>query len=88
MKVVFLKDSQDNEVFAYFPFEEWCNGTMSCYAHIGQHSACHPNYANSCKEAKKSELIPLLNELVKIGYDNLEILTKKQVKSYFDYLAK
>ena len=87
MKVVFLKDSQDGEVFAYFPFEEWYNGTMTCYAHIGQHSACHPNYANSCKEAKKLDFMPLLNELVRIGYNDLEIMSKKQVKSYFEHLA-
>ena len=87
MKVVFLKD-EEGDIFAYFPFEEWCNGTMTCYAHMGQHSACHPMYANKCKEATKSELLPLLNEMLRIGYNDLEILTKKQVKSYYDYLAK
>lgn len=87
MKVVFLKD-EEGDTFAYFPFEEWCNGTMTCYTHIGQHSACHPMYANKCKEATKSELLPLLNELIRIGYKDLEIMTKKQVKSYYDYLAK
>jgi len=73
MKVVFLKDTQDGEVFAYFPFEEWCNGTMTCYAHIGQHSACHPNYAKECREATMVEYLDLFNELQSIGY-KLELI--------------
>lgn len=87
MKVVFLKD-EEGDVFAYFPFEEWCNGTMTCYAQVGQHSACHPFYAKKCKEAKKADFQPLLNELISIGYNDLEIISKKQAKAFFEYLAQ
>lgn len=67
-KVKFLYHEANEDLMAYFPFEEWFNGTMSCYSHIGQHSACHPNYAKECREATKAEYLQLFNELQSIGY--------------------
>lgn len=66
-------------VFAFFPKEKYNNiGTdadklFTCYAHIGQHSACHIDYVNECKQATKEEYKDLKEELESIGY-NLNIL--------------
>lgn len=74
-KVKFLieKDSL-NDVFAYFPDIVWCDFTKTCYAHIGQHSACHPYYARDCKEADLFQYIDLFSELQSIGYRDLQII--------------
>ena len=48
---------------------------FDCYAHIGQHSSCHIDYANECKEATKEQYLDLVKELESIGYDLL-ILNK------------
>jgi len=66
-------------VFAYFPKDKWSNlphfkDMRVSYSHIGQHSACHKDYANECKEATKEEYAPLLEELKGQGYENLQIL--------------
>jgi hypothetical protein len=45
----------------------------TCYSHIGQHSACHPDYAKECKEA--TDYQELKEELESIGY-SLNILNK------------
>jgi hypothetical protein len=85
-KVVFLIEKPEGnlqcDVFAFFPNSTFSNSPVhegkmfDSYAHIGQHSACHIDYANECKEATKEQYLPLLNELLSIGYDNLEILNK------------
>jgi hypothetical protein len=77
-KVVFLREKDSSDVFAYFPEDKADHrGNFTCYAHIGQHSACHPDYASSCKEAERSEYRGLLIELIGQGYDNLSIINKK-----------
>lgn len=66
------------QVFAFFPEEKYNsieNGTFYSYSTIGQHSACHIDYAKECKEATKEEYLPLMKELKQIGY-NLNILNK------------
>jgi hypothetical protein len=83
--VIFLMEQTDEEnkqVFAYFPKmyhnKELYKTTFTSYAHIGQHSACHLDYAKECTEATESEYKELFNELESIGY-NLQILTKKAI---------
>lgn len=73
-KVKFLieKDSE-NDVWAFFPEEIAHDYFLTCYAHIGQHSACHPDYAKECKEANYDQYSDLKKELESIGY-KLEIL--------------
>ena len=75
MKVQFFIEPETGDTMAYFPPEQWGpnNGTFTCYAHIGQHSACHPDYIKGCRKANKDEYADLLAELVSIGYDNLKI---------------
>lgn len=67
VKFLIEKDSKD-EVFAYFPYDDEGNGRKGCYAHIGQHSVCSPEYANECKPAKKKQYAELKNELEQRGY--------------------
>lgn len=73
MKVRFYVEPS-GDVMAYFPTEQWGpnDGTFTCYAHIGQHSACRPEYLKECRKAKPAEYSELLAELVSIGYDNLK----------------
>jgi len=62
-------------VFAFFPNEKYNSesGLCTSYAHIGQHSACHIDYANECEAATKEQYEALKKELESIGYE-LEIL--------------
>ena len=66
-------------VFAFFPNEQYnCldKDVFMSYAHIGQHSGCHIDYANECIEATPLEYQPLLKELTGQGYNDLQILNK------------
>lgn len=79
-KVKFLIHPEDSEVFAYFP-EEFYDGIYddqmrTCYAHIGQHSACHPDYAMQCRDATPEEYQELKHELEEVVGYKLKILNK------------
>lgn len=71
--VQFLNEKDRTGIFAYFPFDDEGMGRKGCYAHVGQHSVCHPDYAKECKPAKRKQYKDLKNELEQIGY-NLEII--------------
>lgn len=69
--VRFLVNDADNDLFAFFPAEDYTDRndlTKSCYSHVGQHSACSVDYANSCREALPNEYADLKAELEGIGY--------------------
>jgi hypothetical protein len=72
-KVKFLYNEYNEDLFAYFPFEESSKGYKTAYSHIGQHSACHYKYAEESREATMIEYLDLFNELQSIGY-RLEII--------------
>ena len=85
--VLFLlgRDSE-TEVFAYFP-DNFYNKQLhpdlrDCYSHIGQHSACHVDYAAGCKEANYNQYQDLLKELVSIGYENLIIKNSQLIECW------
>lgn len=90
MKVKFLIEKENNpdflpEVFAFFPNEKYNSfepNIFTSYAHIGQHSACHIDYANECKEANYNQFQDLLRELISIGYNDLEIENKQQIEAH------
>ena len=95
-KVQFLIEKQEGElpcnVFAFFPEVHYYsklhpahNDNFSCYAHMGQHSNCHKEYAATCKEASPEQYKDLKAELESIGY-NLEIVKRGQ--SAFDAEVK
>ena len=84
-KVKFLIEKPEGKlpcnVFAFFENSLYSNNPVyegkmfDCYAHIGQHSSCHIDYANKCKEATKEQYLDLAKELESIGY-NLLITNK------------
>lgn len=93
MKMIFKKDTKNNnEIIAFMPYE-FCNwqGQFTCYAHIGQHSSCDYGYYLQCKPATYQEYKPLLEELKSIGYD-IQVINRINGKlfreKYQDFLAK
>jgi hypothetical protein len=80
--VLFLIEEPEGDlptsVFAFFPAEKYNSepNLFTCYAHIGQHSACHLAYANECKQANYNEYQDLLKELIGLGY-NLNVLNSQ-----------
>ena len=67
VKVKFYKDTE-SDVFAYFPMMFEIDNFKLCYAHVGQHSVCHPDYLKECKIATRHEYKELREELESIGY--------------------
>jgi hypothetical protein len=65
-KVVYLKE--ENGILAVFP-ELPCDfqGNLTCYAHIGQHSGCDPEYAKELQPTMVG-IEDLRDELECIGY--------------------
>ena len=59
----------DGDLMAYFPYMVSSKGFKTCYAHIGQHSACSPDYAKECRPATPTEYADLQKELISIGYE-------------------
>lgn len=83
--VIFLLESgngsDDLTPFAYFPNDRHNHhekGVFTSYAHIGQHSACHVDYAKECAEATPEQYNDLKMELEGIGY-KLNILSKEGI---------
>lgn len=73
------------EILAYFPDEPYYSPetnndhrTRTCYAHVGQHSACHPDYLKKCRLAAPEEFVDLLAELKGQGYDDLEVIDARK----------
>lgn len=85
--VLFLIDKNEEwPAFAYFPNEHYYhsehpdyNKTFSCYAHVGQHSACSSEFMNECVQANYNEYQDLLQELISIGYDPT-VLNDQQIE--------
>ena len=63
----------NGDLIAFFPqIVHSFNGyrkNHTCYARIGQHSACNVDYVKECRPATESEYMPLKQELESIGYD-------------------
>lgn len=96
-KVEFRIYPTENEVIALFP-NEIVNSCEDCasYMHIGQHSpADYISVIAHTKPATKEQYTQLYNELVSIGYDDLEIvvndlekLDSKQIEEKEEILSK
>ena len=85
--VIFRKDIQDGDIVAFFPSlpGDHTPFTCLCYAHIGQHGVAHKDYyAQKTKPATPDEYKDLLDELISIGYTDLDICTRWT--AYFDQL--
>ena len=74
-KVKFLIDNTYGDVFALFPDQVFAKDPkiVTCYAHIGQHSACSLSYAKNCFIASPAQYADLYNELINIIGYNLDI---------------
>jgi hypothetical protein len=88
--VKFLMEKKEGNlqcnVFAFFqnkphfpnePYSHTDNNIFTSYAHLGQHSACHIDYANECKEANYNVYSDLLKELIAQGYKDLKIINSQ-----------
>lgn len=78
LAVIFKKDK--GEVFAVFPYMKWDDDNITCYAHIGQHSACSWNYPYGLKNARPSEYAELLKEIKGIYDDRIVEVLRKMPK--------
>lgn len=69
------EENEKGQVFAFFTDEMYSHdkNLRTCYSHIGQHSACHVDYAKESRPATPAEYADLKRELESIGY-NLEII--------------
>jgi hypothetical protein len=67
--VLFRKGS-DGDITAVFPTipHDYTGNLMTCYAHIGQHSACSRGWLRSTRPATADEYQFLFRELRSIGY--------------------
>lgn len=76
-QVIFRKYEISNGIIALFPNEiANSNGECSSYMHYGQHSPADYNVViENTTAATKEEYTPLYNELVAIGYDDLQVIT-------------
>ncbi len=65
----------EGEVTAVFPTLPGSDDiyTMTCYAHVGQHGIASEAWVRSAKPAKEIEYVDLLQELIRVGYDDLVI---------------
>ena len=84
-KVIFKIEKEGNMVFAFFPEMDYNvplygKEMKTCYAHLGQHSACLQDYADECEEAKYNEYSDLLKELIGQGYTDLEVLNNQVIE--------
>lgn len=65
--VLFRADTENGTTYitAVFPTDPGTNdfGTMSCYAHIGQHGSCSLGWYRETRAAKPEEYEPLKREL-------------------------
>lgn len=80
-QVIFYVES-DGAILAYF-FNEKADGQGNylCYAHVGQHSACSPDYVRPLKLATPQQYADLERELIGQGY-TLEILNELPVECH------
>ena len=76
-QVIFRKYVNENEIIALFPNEiANSNGECGSYMHNGQHSPADYKFViENTTAATKEEYTPLYNELVAIGYDDLQVIT-------------
>jgi hypothetical protein len=70
--VIFRKDYEGGQwhITAVFPTEPGLpeSGSMTCYAHVGQHSSCSYGWYVGTKAANPEEYSDLREELESIGY--------------------
>lgn len=76
-KVAFVKDWDGDEIVAVFPDEKHSHfgSDVVMYVRVGQHTSGSLEWARKQQDPTVPEFIDLYNELVRIGYDDLELTT-------------
>lgn len=79
-EVIFRKERSGyfkGAITAVFPYllDNYVEGTMMCYAHVGQHSGCSLDWYFHTVPAKPEEYKELYEELTQIGY-NLKVIKR------------
>ena len=76
-------DRKYKEVVAVFTDSNDGTNTYTCYAHIGQHSVCIGAWVvENTRPARPEEYAELLSELRRIGYEDLEIVSRVRWVKY------
>lgn len=81
LPVIFRKQRQADhkgEIVAVFPTLVERNNMRTCYAHMGQHSACSRAWLLSTDLATPEEYAPLLRELRQV-YSDVTLVVRKRV---------
>lgn len=75
IRVVFRRTPKDGALIAFFHPEDIParHGNLMSYQTIGQHSEASITFYAECMPCKGNEYLTLYQELLMIGYDNLEI---------------
>lgn len=68
-KVIFIYEGNTRDVLAVFPELEEPNYRYQCYSFIGEHSTCSHQYLMNNEEAKVSDILPLYDHLISLGYN-------------------
>lgn len=86
---VLFRKEKEGTILAVFPYDiSTLEGSITCYAHLGQHSSMTWDYLRSTKPVKdKREYADLYAELKSIGYD-LRVIQKRNYNKYLNELYK
>lgn len=85
-EVIFKKEG--TEVTAVMPYEIFDRlGNMTNYAHVGQHSACSPEYVKKLRNATEEEYTKLKSELEAAGY-KIKVIKKVEYGKYIQAYTK
>ena len=76
MTPVIFRLEKDGQILAVFPTIPEGMGYMSCYAHIGQHGVCSPEYYRSTRPCPTGAYRDLYKELEDIGYKDLKVYSR------------
>lgn len=82
-KVVFRKFDEDGSIIALFSEQRWSEyqRTINSYQHVGQHGAADYDHCiTHSRPASEDEYMPLLVELISIGYENLRVMQRCRPK--------
>ena len=75
------------EVLAVFPDDKERDGSLTCYAHIGQHSTAHPSFLKR-KAATPTQYAALEKELRGRGYNLIVLNRPNTSKQLFKDIAQ
>ncbi len=78
---ILFRSECDGSIIAVFPTIPGRDAyTMTCYAHIGQHSSCSMGWYYSTRPAHRNKYADLLGELTQI-YNEYELVVVKRISS-------